>query len=99
MSGSVRWLRRAWQRVRRRALAGLSIYEELYTAPYRSQIRRELRNERDMLFLIACTDVLGIPNPVAFYTLELYPEVLDQWHEWHQRLGMPSAPDGGFRCC
>jgi len=88
-----------WRWIVRRARRGLAVYEELYTAPYRSQVLRAQRDERDVLFLAGCSDLLGIPNPVAFYTLELYPEVLEHWHEWHQRLGMPNAPDGGFRCC
>jgi len=45
------------------------------------------------------SDLLGVPNPVAFYTLELYPELIEQFHEWHMRMGMPNAPDGGFKCC
>jgi hypothetical protein len=76
-----------------------AVYEELYFAPYRSQIRREYLRERDLLFLSGCSDLLGVPNPVAFYSLELYPEMLEHWHDWHRRMGMPRAPDGGFRCC
>jgi hypothetical protein len=49
--------------------------------------------------LLAFSDLLGVPNPVAFYTLELYPELIEQFHEWHLRLGMPQAPEGGFKCC
>jgi hypothetical protein len=77
----------------------LAIYEELYSAPYRAQIRRAHREERDLLFLMGCSDLLGVPHPVAFYSLELYPETLEHFHDWHRQMGMPRAPDGGFRCC
>jgi hypothetical protein len=75
------------------------IYEGVYVAPYRSVIHRELLRQRDLFLLVAFADLLGVPNPVTFYTLELYPELIEQFHEWHLRLGMPQSPEGGFRCC
>lgn len=75
------------------------VYEGMYAAPYRSQIQRELLRERDAFLLLCFPDLLGIPNPVHFYTLELYPELIEQFHEWHRRMGMERAPEGGFRCC
>jgi len=84
-----------WQRLR----AAREIYEGVYFAPYRSAIHREYLKQRDLFFLVGFADLLGVPNPTAFYTLELYPELIEQFHEWHVRMGMPQAPDGGFRCC
>ncbi|MDH5643717.1 MAG: hypothetical protein OEY63_05895 [Gemmatimonadota bacterium] len=75
------------------------IYEGLYFAPYRSMIYREYRDRRDMFLLMSVSDVAGIPNPAMFYTLELYPELIEEFHEWHLRLGMEHPPEGGFRCC
>ncbi|NIP79286.1 MAG: hypothetical protein GWM90_08770 [Gemmatimonadetes bacterium] len=75
------------------------VYEGVYMAPYRSAIRREYLRERDVFLLLSFSDLLGVPNPVQFYTLELYPELIEQFHEWHLRMGMPHAPEGGFRCC
>ncbi len=68
-------------------------------APYRSAIHREYLEQRDIFLLMGFSDLLGVPNPVQFYTLELLPELIEQFHEWHLRLGMESAPEGGFRCC
>lgn len=84
--------------VRRLRLAR-DIYEGIYLVPYRSAIHREFVRQRDILFVIGCSNLLGVPSPVQFYTLELLPEVLDQYHEWHLRMGMEEAPEGGFRCC
>jgi hypothetical protein len=92
-------MHRYWLWLRRRARAAREIYEGLYVAPYRSQIYRAYRQEQDLFLLSAFSDLLGAPNPAAFYTLELYPELIAQFHEWHVRMGMPQAPDGGFRCC
>ncbi len=88
-----------WQRIRRALRAAKEIYEGIFLAPYRSAIYREQLRQRDLFFVIGFSDLLGVPNPVTFYTLELYPELIEQFHEWHLRLGMEHGPDGGFRCC
>ena len=85
--------------VLRRLRLARDIYEGIYFVPYRSAIHREFVRQRDILFVIGCSNLLGVPSPVQFYTLELLPEVLDQYHEWHRRMGMDEAPEGGFRCC
>ena len=93
------WIRRAMRRVRKGLRAAGEIYEGIYFAPYRSQIYRSYREERDTFLLLGFADLLGAPNPVAFYALEIYPDVIEEFHQWHVRIGMPRAPDGGFRCC
>ena len=75
------------------------IYDGIFFAPYRAQVYRELTEERDRFLLLAFADLLGAPNPVQFYTLELYPELIEQYHDWHRRMGMEHPPEGGFRCC
>ncbi len=86
-------------RIRRALRSARGIYEGLYVAPYRSQIHRAYLEERDLFLLLGFSDLLGAPNPVAFYTLELYPELIEQFHQWHLRMGLEHAPEGGFRCC
>lgn len=83
----------------RRLRRARDIYEGVYFAPYRRSIHREYLRQRDLFFVLGLSDLLGVPNPVQFYTLELIPEALDQFHEWHLRMGMEEAPEGGFRCC
>ncbi len=85
--------------IRKRLRAAIDIYEGIFIAPYRSQIYREYLRERDLFLLLGFTDLLGVPNPIAFYTLELYPQLIEQFHQWHLRQGMSHAPEGGFRCC
>ncbi len=86
----------AW---RRRLKAAKDIYEEMYFAPYRSQIYRSYREQRDLFLIMTFSDLLGVPNPAAFYALELYPDLIEEFHQWHLRMGMDQAPEGGFRCC
>lgn len=93
----------AWRllgkRLLRRLRAARAIYEGVFFAPYRSQLRRAAADEEDLFLLLTVSELLGAPNPVAFYTLELYPYLVARFHRWHLRMGMPRAPDGGFRCC
>lgn len=76
-----------------------TFYEEMYYVPYRQTMQREIQNEEDAFKLLAFSEVLGIPNPVSYYTLELLPFMLEDFHEWHTRMGMEKSPLDGIRCC
>lgn len=92
--------RASWRSGLRRRLRGArEIYEGVYMTPYRSAIHREYLRQRDLFLILGFSDMLGVPNPVQFYTLELLPALIEDWHEWHLRMGMEQAPEGGFRCC
>lgn len=75
------------------------IYDGVFLAPYRRQAHREYLRAEDQFFVVAFADLLGVPHAVPFYTLELYPHLIQQFHEWHRRMGMEHPPEGGFRCC
>lgn len=84
----------------RRALARLARgYETAYAVTFRRQQRRALRRQEDLFRLLALSEALGIPNPASFYTLELLPFLLEDFHAWHVRMGMEHSPVDGFRCC
>jgi len=85
--------------LRDRLAAARDIYEGVYLAPYRSAIHREVLRRRDLFLVLGVSELLGVPSPVSFYTLELLPELIESFHEWHLRLGLESSPEGGFRCC
>ena len=89
----------AWAALRLRLRAAREIYEGIYVAPYRSAIQREYLRQRDLFLVLGMSDMLGVPSPVSFYTLELLPDLIEGFHEWHLRLGLEQAPEGGFRCC
>ncbi|SFL50038.1 MULTISPECIES: cory-CC-star protein [Salibacterium] len=77
----------------------LSFYEEVLSLPHRSEIKREIRDEDDLFLLLCFSELLGIPNPVSYYTMELYPEMIERFHDWHLRMGMEKSPLNGVRCC
>lgn len=77
----------------------IEIYEEILRMPHRTEIARELREEDDLFLLLLYSEMIGIPNPVYYYTLELYPYMIEKFHEWHLRMGMEKSPLSGIRCC
>lgn len=81
-----------WQRF----VAGLN---EFYHAPYRQTMARATRDEEDFFMLLMFAESLGIDNPASFYTLELQPLFLENFHEWHTRMGMDRCPFDHVGCC
>ena len=76
-----------------------ALLTEYYQTPYRSVIPRAKRDEDDLFMLFVFSEMMGVPNPATYYTLELQPLLLEQFHEWHMRMGMEHSPLDGFRCC
>lgn len=77
----------------------IATYDEILKQPHRAELARELRDEEDLFMLLCFSEMLGIPNPAFYYTLELYPIVIERFHEWHVRMGMEKSPLDGIRCC
>ena len=75
------------------------LVNEFYNAPYRSAIARAKPDEDDLFMLLVYSEIMGVPNPAAYYTLELQPLMLERFHEWHKRMGMEHSPLDHFRCC
>ncbi|WP_241156127.1 cory-CC-star protein [Leucobacter chromiireducens] len=72
---------------------------ELAVAPYRRTFARAKRDEEDLFTLLVLGETLGVPDPVAYYTIELMPHLLPEFHAWHRRMGMPRSPLDQFACC
>ncbi len=79
-----------------RANAALNTY---YNAPYRAAIARARRDEDDLFMLLVFSEMMGIPNPASWYTLELQPLLLERFHDWHVRMGMEKSPFDHISCC
>ena len=84
---------------RKKLKRALALLNEFYQAPYRGMIARSKRDEDDLFMLFVFSEVMGIPNPVTLYTLELQPVLLEKFHDWHQRMGMERSPIDDLKCC
>ena len=93
-------MREPWQRrVRARLARARALLGEFYTAPYRGAVARARRDEDDLFMLFVYAELMGVPNPATYYTLELQPLMLERFHEWHTRMGLERTPLDHFRCC
>ena len=72
---------------------------EFYVSPYRGAIARARRDKDDLFMLLVFGELMGVPNPATYYTLELQPILLDRFHRWHTRMGLEHSPLDHFRCC
>ncbi len=88
-----------WTRVRDRFRYVGALMREFYIAPHRGVVARAKRDEDDIFMLLVFSEMMGVPNPASYYTLELQPVLYDRFHEWHTRMGMEKSPLDGFRCC
>jgi hypothetical protein len=75
------------------------LLSEFYEGRHRGALARERRDQDDLFMLLVFSEMMGIPNPSSYYTLELLPLVYEHFHEWHVRMGMDHSPLEGFRCC
>ena len=84
----------------RTLLAGIDDFlGRYYAGPWRRSLAREQRDREDLFMLLVFSESLGIPNPAAWYTLELRGLMLEEFHAWHLRQGMDRSPLDDFRCC
>lgn len=76
-----------------------ALLEEFYVAPYRGSVARMRRDEDDLLMLFVFSELMGVSNPAAYFTLELQPVLLERFHDWHRRRGLDHSPLDGIKCC
>lgn len=82
-----------------RMARALELLNEFYEGRHRGALAREVREEDDLFMLLVFCEMMGVPNPAGYYTLELLPVLYERFHEWHLRMGMDHSPLEHFRCC
>ncbi len=85
-----------WARLRNNAR---DFFRGMAVVGYRRRLRGEALELNDLFLLLCYMDLLGLPNPAALYLLDLYPYFLDEFHQWHRRMGMDRSPLADFSCC
>jgi len=89
----------AIQRLKARWIAVSRGLTEYYAGPYRQMLAREQRDEDDLFTLVVLGEALGVPDPAAYYSVELMPLLTADFHDWHRRMGMPRSPLDHVTCC
>jgi hypothetical protein len=82
-------LRRGWRRLD-------ALHQEFFVGR-RSALQREAQRQSDELLTLFFLDSLGVEDPAAYWTLELYPQLVDEFHAWHRRQGRDRLD--GTVCC
>jgi hypothetical protein len=80
-----------WRRV-------LDWHDALFVTKWRSALQREARSQEDALVAVLYLSAFGIDDPAAYHTLPVTAELIDGFHDWHQRQGLDTFPHAGV-CC
>ncbi|MGB4366029.1 MAG: hypothetical protein WBI90_00375 [Acetomicrobium sp.] len=51
-------------------------------------VMKEALDTNDAFMILVFGDLLGIPNPTSYYTLELLPYLADAIERWQQRMAV-----------
>jgi len=66
---------------------------------YERDLRQQTAELNDLFLLLCFMEAAGMPNPASLYLLEVYPYLLDQFHQWHRRMGIERSPLDSLPCC
>ena len=66
---------------------------------YERELRQQTAELNDLFLLLCFMEATTLPNPATLYLLEVYPYLLEQFHEWHRRMGIEHSPLDGLPCC
>ncbi len=66
---------------------------------YEHEMRRQSAELNDLFLLLCFMEATGLPNPATLYLLEVYPYLLEHFHQWHRRMGIDRSPIGSLPCC
>ena len=66
---------------------------------YEHELRQQTAELHDLFLLLCFMEATALPNPATLYLLEVYPYLLEQFHEWHRRMGIEHSPLGSLQCC
>ena len=66
---------------------------------YERHMRQQTGELNDLFLLLCFMEATALPNPATLYLLEVYPYLLEQFHQWHRRMGIDRSPLGSLPCC
>jgi hypothetical protein len=66
---------------------------------YEHGLRQQTAELNDLFLLLCFMEATALPNPATLYLLEIYPYLLEQFNDWHKRMGIEHSPIGSLPCC
>lgn len=74
------------------------LHDDYFVGRWRAGFQREARRQEEAFLALVFLDQLGVDSPASWYLLELYPELIESFHQWHRHAGLETFPDPGV-CC
>lgn len=75
-----------------------SFLKNYYEVSYKRTIKKEQEDLEACFMLLAFSEMMGIANPYEFYMLELIPDLMPKFHQWHKKAGFEKSPFDFFPC-
>lgn len=85
-------------RLRELLRSAAAFHREFFFARWRSGLQQEATRQQDALLAMLFLESYGIQSPTSYFTLALYPEMVESFHEWHLRSGRDDLVGAGI-CC
>ncbi len=67
-----------------------NILKEFSDGAFKAMVSEKMRGDiyelEDIFMLLCFSELIGIPNPVSYYTIELIPLVAHRLPSWEKRL-------------
>ncbi len=73
--------------------------KEIYRLKFGYGFRKSARQMEEVFLFFLFAEYFGMPNYFKFYFAEIIPELLEEFHSWHRRMGMEKSPLEWIRCC
>ncbi len=77
----------------------LRLVNEFANLHFKKPIEYEYADLRDALIASLFLEFFGVDNPLGIYTIDIYPYLLEEFHNWHKTLGLERSPISTFPCC
>jgi len=63
---------------------------------FKMPIVEEYEYYEEVLLLSAFLNYFGLENPLGIFSLDIYPDVIEAFHNWHQKMNLKNY---NFPCC
>ncbi|WP_164930809.1 cory-CC-star protein [Aquifex aeolicus] len=75
------------------------VLKEFYRLKFGQEFGREAQKLEEVFIFLLFADYFGLSTPLKFYLIELYPELVEEFHKWHKKLGLVNSPLDWIKCC
>ena len=74
----------------------IQIIKDFSHLHFKKPIEYEYTDLRDLLIASLFLEYFGLDNPLGIYTMDIYPYLLEEFHNWHKTLGFERSPISSF---